>query len=115
MSETSILPFFHWGECNADSKINADRIDLEIVEAEPFDSTYSSNIKAKVTFDYHKDELMNIPLWNYKSKNQALLRQYMKQFEKGKIKDSDKIQILTWLGTSSKNPEFKLREWRIVV
>ena len=86
MSETSILPFFHWGECNADSKINADRIDLEIVEAEPFDSTYSSNIKAKVTFDYHKDELMNIPLWNYKSKNQALLRQYMTQFEKGKIK-----------------------------
>ena len=110
MSETSSIPFFHWGDFKSESSINVDRIAVEVTDAEPFDSTYSTNITGKVN-----GTLYHIPLWNYKTKNQALLLEYMKFYEKGKIKDGQKIEILTWLGKSSKNPDYKLRKWKVVV
>ncbi len=89
--------------------MDADRITIEVTEAEPFESTYSTNITGNID-----GKLNRIPLWNYKSKNQQLLRDYTKLYEKGKIKDGQQIEILTWMDKSSKNPEFKLRKWRII-
>ncbi len=110
MSESSSIPFFHWGDFKSESSIDADRIAIEVTEAKPREGAYSTNITGNID-----GTLKHIPLWNYNSKNQKLLRDYTKLYEKGKIKDGQQIEILTWLGNSSKNPEFKLREWRIIV
>ena len=89
--------------------MDADRIAIEVTEAEPREGAYSTNITGNID-----GTLKHIPLWNYNSKNQKLLRDYTKLYEKGKIKDGQQIEILTWMDKSSKNTEFKLRKWRII-
>ena len=109
MSETSHNLFLHWGDYKAESSIDANQISVEVVEAEPFTSTYSTNIRGKVDgIEYC------IPLHNLNSANKQLLRDYDKLYKKGKIKNGQQIEILTWMDKSSKNPEYKLRKCRIV-
>ena len=110
MSETSHTSFLKWGTYKSESSIDHDNIPVEITEAETFESTYSTNIRGKVDgIEYA------IPLWNVNSANKQLLRDYDKLYKKGKIKNGQQIEILTWMDKSSKNPEYKLRKWRIVL
>ena len=47
-SDTSLTPFLKWGDYKSSDEKNPDVIQMLIVESEPFDTTYSTNIKADV-------------------------------------------------------------------
>ncbi len=68
-NDTSLTPFFHWGECKSHDQESPDVIRLAVVEAEPFVTTYSTNIKA----DIQDKGLFIIPLHNFESANKGLL------------------------------------------
>ena len=48
MSESSSIPFFHWGDFKSESSMDADRIAIEVTEAKPREGTYSTNITGKI-------------------------------------------------------------------
>ena len=108
-NDTSLTPFFHWGECKSHDQESPDVIRLAVVEAEPFATTYSTNIKA----DIQDKGLHIIPLHNFESANKGLLNEFSKMWKSGKIKDGSSIEIKTWLGVSTRNAEKKLRRWKI--
>lgn len=107
-NDTSLTPFFHWGECKSSDEKNPDVLRLVISEAEPFETTYSTNIKAEI----QDKGLHIIPLHNFESANKALLNEYSKMWRENKIKDGSSITIHTWLGVSTRNGK-PLRRWKI--
>jgi len=110
MSENnSLTPFFHWGECKSTDQKNPDVLHLTVVDAEPTATTYSTNIDAEV----EGKGLHKIPLHNFESDNKALLNEFSKLWREQKIKDGSSIVINTWLGVSTRNPDRKLRRWKI--
>lgn len=109
MSESSLTPFFKWGDCKSQDEKNPDVIQMLIVESEPFETTYSTNIKAEVD----DKGLHIIPLHNFESANKGLLNEFSKMWKSGKIKDGSSIKVNTWLGVSTRNADKKLRRWKI--
>ena len=108
-NDTSLTPFFKWGDCKSNDEKSPDVLSLLIVESEPFETTYSTNIKAEI-----KDKGLHIiPLHNFESANKALLNDFSKLYRAQKIKDSSSIVIHTWLGVSTRNADKKLRRWKI--
>ena len=108
-NDSSLTPFFHWGECKSSDQNNPDELHLVVTEAEPFETTYSTNIKAEVD----DKGLYIIPLHNFESANKALLNEFSKMWKSGKIKDGSSVKVNTWLGVSTRNPDKKLRRWKI--
>ena len=108
-SDSSLTPFFHWGDCKSNDEKNPDVLRIVVVEAEPFATAYSTNIKAEVD----DKGLYIIPLHNFESANKALLNDFSKLYRAQKIKDSSSIVIHTWLGVSTRNADKKLRRWKI--
>ena len=82
---------------------------MKIVDVEPFTTTYSTNIKAEVD----DKGLYIIPLHNFESANKSLLTEFSKMWKSGKIKDGSSVKVNTWLGVSTRNPDKKLRRWKI--
>jgi len=108
-NDTSLTPFLHWGEYKSSDEKNPDVLHLVIAAAEPFATTYSTNIKAEI-----KDKGLHIiPLHNFESANKALLNEFSKMWKSGKIKDGSSVIVHTWLGVSTRNAEKKLRRWKI--
>ncbi len=105
----SLTPFFHWGECKSSDEKNPDVLHLVVEDAEPFVTTYSTNIKAEI----QDKGLYTIPLHNFESANKALLNDYSKMWREGKIKDGSSVIVHTWLGVSTRNANRKLRRWKI--
>jgi hypothetical protein len=108
-NESSLTPFFHWGECKSNDEKTPDVIRMKIVDVEPTATTYSTNIDA----DIQGKGLHKIPLHNFESANKALLNQWTKLWREQKIKDGSSIVIHTWLGVSTRNADKKLRRWKI--
>lgn len=108
-NDSSLTPFFHWGDCKSNDEKNPDVLCLVVVESEPFATAYSTNIKAKVD----DKGLHIIPLHNFESANKALLNEFSKLYRAQKIKDGSSIEIRTWLGVSTRNADKKLRRWKI--
>lgn len=108
-NESSLTPFLHWGNYKSNDEKNPNVLHLVVVEAEPFATTYSTNIKAEVD----DKGLFIIPLHNFESANKALLNDYTKIWREQKIKDGSSIVINTWLGVSIRNADKKLRRWKI--
>ncbi len=108
-NDTSLTPFFHWGECKSSDEKNPDVLHLVVEDAEPFATTYSTNIKAEI----QGKGLHIIPLHNFESANKALLNEFSKMWKSGKIKDGSSVKVNTWLGVSTRNPDKKLRRWKI--
>jgi len=108
-NESSLTPFFHWGQCKSNDEKNPDVIHCIVTDAEPFATTYSTNIKAEVD----DKGLYIIPLHNFESANKALLNEFSKLWREQKIKDGSIIEIRTWLGVSTRNADKKLRRWKI--
>lgn len=109
MSESSLTPFLHWGDYKSQNEKNPDTIQMLIMEAEPFATTYSTNIKA----DIENVGMRIIPLHNFESANKGLLNEFSKLWKSVKIKDGSRIKVQTWLGVSTRNAEKKLRRWKI--
>jgi len=110
MSENSLTPFLHWGKYKSEDANNRDVIHLKVTEAEPFDLTYSVNIRAEV--DALGEHI--IPLHNYESANKALLAEWTRLYKAGKIKNGSSVVIHTWLGVSTKNPDKPIRRWKVI-
>ncbi len=109
MSTKNYPPFLKWGDYKSISKKQPDIITIEIVDPEPFQTQYDWNVLVKM------DGIeTNIPL-RAKSANKKLYRQYMRLLREGKIKNGTKLTIETWLGKSSKHPDFDLRDFIVVV
>jgi len=108
-NDTSLTPFFKWGSCKSNDEKNPDVLSLLIVDSEPFETAFSTNIKAEIS----NKGLYIIPLHNFESANKALLSLFSKLWREQKVKDGSSIVIKTWLGISSRNPEHKLRRWTI--
>ena len=108
-SESSLTPFLHWGDYKSETESNPDVIQMLIMEAEPFATTYSTNIKA----DVESQGMRIIPLHNFESANKGLLNEFSKLWKQGKIKDGSRIEVKTWLGVSTRNADKKLRRWKI--
>jgi len=108
-SDTSLTPFLKWGDYKSSDEKNPDVIEMLIVESEPFETTYSTNIKADVAGSGKQI----IPLHNFESANKGLLNEFSRLWKKGKIKDGSSIVVSTWLGVSTRNAEKKLRRWKI--
>ena len=108
-NDSSLTPFFHWGDCKSNDEKNPDVLRIVVVEAEPFATAYSTNIKAEVD----DKGLYIIPLHNFESANKALLNEFSKMWKSGKIKDGSSVKVNTWLGVSTRNPDKKLRRWKI--
>ena len=110
MSESSLTPFWHWGKNKSKDAENPDVLNLKVTEAEPFDLTYSVNIRAEV--DALGEHI--IPLHNYESANKALLVEWTRVYKAGKIKNGSSVVIHTWLGVSTRNPDKPIRRWKII-
>ena len=108
-NDSSLTPFFDWGDCKSNDEKNPDVLRIVVVEAEPFATAYSTNIKAEVD----DKGLYIIPLHNFESANKALLNEFSKMWKSGKIKDGSSVKVNTWLGVSTRNPDKKLRRWKI--
>ncbi len=107
-NESSLTPFLHWGDYKSKNEKNPDALHLVVAEAEPFATTYSTNIKAEII----DKGLFIIPLHNFESANKALLNEFSKLHREGKIKDGSSIKVSTWLGVSTRNGK-PLRRWKI--
>ena len=108
-NDSSLTPFFHWGDCKSNDEKNPDVLRIVVVEAEPFATAYSTNIKAEID----GKGLHIIPLHNFESANKALLNEFSKLWRGQKIKDGSSVKIKTWLGVSTRNADKKLRRWKI--
>ena len=108
-SDSSLTPFLHWGDYKSNDEKNPDVIITKITEVEPFETTYSTNIKAEID----GKGLHIIPLHNFESANKALLNEFSKLWRGQKIKDGSSVKIKTWLGVSTRNAGRKLRRWKI--
>jgi hypothetical protein len=108
-NESSLTPFLHWGNYKSNDQNNSDVLAVLVADAEPFATTYSTNIKAEI----NDKGLFIIPLHNFESANKALLNDYTKLWKSGKIKDGSSIEVSTWLGVSTRNADKKLRRWKI--
>jgi len=109
LSESSLIPFFKWGDCKSNDADNPDVVTMLIMEAEPFETTYSTNIKA----DVDGIGMRIVPLHNFDSANKGLLKEFSNLWKAGKIKDGSKIEVRTWVGVSTRNADKKLRRWKI--
>jgi hypothetical protein len=111
-SDTSLTPFLKWGDYKSSDEKNPDVIEMLIVESEPFETTYSTNIKAEIK-SKENNGLFIIPLHNFESANKGLLNEFSKMWKSRKIKDGSKIIVKVWLGISTRNTDKKLRRWKI--
>jgi len=108
-NDTSLTPFLKWGDYKSNDEKSPDVLRVKIVESEPFETTYSTNIKAEVD----DKGLFIIPLHNFESANKSLLNEFSKMWKSGKIKDGSSVKVKTWMGVSTRNPDKKLRRWKI--
>lgn len=109
MSESTSTPFLHWGKYKSKDQSNPDKLHFKVIDAEPKDTAYSTNIVAEV------DALgvYMVPLHNFESKNKALIVEWTRLRKAGKIKDGQEVQINTWLGVSTRNADKTIRRWKL--
>ena len=109
MSESSFVPFLLWGKYKSKDENNPDVLHLNVIDSEPTDTQYSTNIESVV------DDLgiHHIPLHNFASPNKALLVEWTKLWKARKIKDGSSVMLHTWMGVSKRNKEKPIRRWRI--
>lgn len=109
---TSLTPYLHWGDYKSSDEKSPDVLRIVVVEAEPFATAYSTNIKAEVK-SKENNGLFIIPLHNFESANKSLLDEFSKLYREGEIKDGSSIIVHTWMGVSTRDATKPLRRWKI--
>jgi len=104
LSETTFPPFLKWGKYKSEDENNPDKLLIEVIDTETFETEYGMNINAIVD-----GEKMAISIQNFNSVNVSLLKLWKSNIRKGKIKKGSKFTLLTYLGLS-KNDR-KIRRW----
>jgi hypothetical protein len=91
--------FLKWGDCKSDDEKKPDVLDLMVVDAEPFETEYSTNAQVQVKRGSKYVDVI-LPLKSHESKNASLLNQWNRNSERGRLKPKTKFRLKTWLGKS---------------
>jgi hypothetical protein len=102
----SFPPFLKWGDYTSYDSKNPDRITVKVTELETFETEYGTNVNALVD-----GKEMSISLRNKGSVNRMLLRLWITNVKKKKIRKGTKLILCTYLG-KSKNDR-KIRQWKM--
>ncbi len=96
---TSLAPFIKFGESKSHDENKPDILELQIVDPETFDTKYSVNVRV---CQQENDEWIEkiLPLKNYDSTNDSLLREWEKNARKDITKKKKYLKLKTWLGVS---------------
>jgi hypothetical protein len=103
---TDFLKFLKWGDYHSKSKENPDTLKIMVTSREIFDTEFSTNTKAIVD-----GEEKIIPLWNFASKNKALLQNWKSHIATGKIKEGMEFSLTTYGQQHPRKKEWKIRRW----
>ena len=103
MSDT-FPPFLKWGSYKSEDQDNPDKIKVQVIETETFETEYGVNVNAIID-----GVEMVLPLQNFNSVNTALLKLWNNNIKNKKIKKSAKFILCTHLGLSKNNR--KIRRW----
>ena len=106
MGET-FPPFLKWSAYTSDDEKNPDKIDVEVLEPDLFETEYSTNLRVKIN-----GEEKILPIHSFESRNKQLLQLYLKAKKEGKIKVYRKFKLYTWLGISKNN--FPIRRYELI-
>ena len=99
---TELAPFIKWGECTSKNTGIPDVLHLEIIDAETFDTEFSTNVHVKQKVSDSWEERV-LPLKSHESNNTQLLNLWNKAKRDGKITAGTKFQLQTYLGLSKNN------------
>lgn len=112
MSET-LPPFLKWGQYKSHDQNKPDILEMQVLEAETFETEYTINAKVLLKEGKKWNEVI-LPLKSHESKNQTLLKEWKKNAEKDLIRAGKKFKLKTWLGVSKTNKEFSIRRFELV-
>lgn len=99
---TELAPFLKWSEHVSKDANNPDVLHLEVIDAETFETEYSTNVHVKQMISDKWQERV-LPLKSHESNNTQLLHLWNKAKRDGKITQGRKFQIKTYLGLSKNN------------
>ncbi len=108
MSET-LIPFLKWGSFKSQDEKKPDILEMEVVDVEPFDTAYTTNVKVLLKEGKKWIEVI-LPLKSHESKNEALLKQWQQNARKDLIKAGKKFRLKTWIGKSTRS-EYNIRRF----
>lgn len=99
---TELAPFIKWGEYMSKDANSTDILYLEVIDAETFDTEFSTNVHVKQMISEKWEEQV-LSLKSHESNNTQLLHLWNKAKREGKITVGKKFQIKTYLGLSKNN------------
>lgn len=98
MSTTNIS-FIKWGDYRSQDEKIPDKLELETVNTETFETEYSVNVTVKQKFRENWEERI-LPLKSHDSNNHQLLQQWNQAKKEGKLESGKRFYIYTYLGLS---------------
>lgn len=101
MSET-LTPFLKWGSYKSHDQNKPDVLEVEVVDAETFETAYTVNVKVLLKEGKKWNEVI-LPLKSHESKNEALLKEWQKNARKDLVKAGKKFSLKTWVGKSTRS------------
>lgn len=108
---STLAPFIKWGNYHSKDKDNPDVLELQIAEAETFETAYSVNVRV-----YHNDngEWIEkvLPLKSHESVNASLLKEWEKNEKKGLVQKNKHFKLETCLDTSKNGRP--IRRFRLI-
>ena len=107
MSDLDFPPFIKWGSYKSQDQNKPDVLELQVLEVDTFEIAYSINVKVKLKDSGEWNEAI-LPLKSFESKNEILLKEWLKN--KIKVKKGKKFLLKTWLGKSTKS-DFPMRRF----
>lgn len=88
-----------WGSNKSQDKNKPDVLEFRVLEAETFETEYSTNVKVEQkTSDGWKEVILSLK--SHDSNNASLLQMWQKAVKDKLIKKGKKFVIKTWLGLS---------------
>lgn len=104
LSSDTFPPFLKWGNYKSEDPANPDRITVQVMQIETFETEYGVNVNALVD-----GTEMAIPLQNFNSLNTALFRMWTGNIKNRKIRQGVKFVLCTHLGKSRNGRT--IRKW----
>lgn len=95
-------PFIKWGSFKSNDEKKPDILHLKVTDTRTFATEFSTCANVQIR-DGTKLTDAILSLKSHESQNAALLNEWNKLVESGKIKQGTELTVKTWLGTSKYN------------
>ena len=102
--------FLSWGQFASKDEKNPDVIQCIVSDEDTFETEYGICINVKID-----NEIRALNLYNFGSANRSLITQWNEAKKKGKIRKGKALKILTWMDTSQRNKDRKIRRFKLVI